>query len=172
MSVTGNKTSAAVLLYPNQKQALTLTNPIPLIAHHAALVCFSVIFSLSHPSQFEHARQFRQIRQAGFLTRQRSACARLPCRPDGSMRKRAWPWDAPSNQKPQHPLARLSCPEKLRGQARSCAKPRRICANASRQLEPVQCNPVYSPQRSTNSATVHALFSTPAACAGVMRIAP
>jgi len=42
----------------------------------------------------------------------------------------------------------------------------------NRDLNIGQYNPVYSPQRSTSSATIHALDSTPAACAGVMRIAP
>ena len=40
------------------------------------------------------------------------------------------------------------------------------------QLDPVNDIPDYSPQRSINSATLHWLLSTPAAIAGVHRIAP
>ena len=131
------------------------------------------IFDLpKHLLQFEPAPQFRRIQLAGFPARQRSAFVHPSRRPDGSMRSSVSPLGVLSDRKPPRPPARPFRRERLHGQARFRAMSRRSCAIAKPQLELVQCNPVYSPQRSTNSATVHALFSTPAACAGVMRIAP
>ena len=88
------------------------------------------------------------------------------------MRKRAWLWGDYADQKPPRPPARLFRRERLHGREQFLAMSRRSYATAKPQLEPALDNPVYSPQRSTNSVTVHAIFSTPAACAGVMRIVP
>ena len=108
---------------------------------------------------------------AGFPARSRTAPFYCHRRQDATSHKHVWPSDVRSDQKPQHRHAKSFCREKLHAQARIRAKPLRSCATAKRPLATAPDNPVYSPQRSTSSATVQWLFSTPAAIAGVMRIA-
>lgn len=131
-----------------------------------------IFSSFWNRQQSEPARQFQQRQPAEFPARQQTACAHRLAHPNVPTHRRVLPWDGRADQKPQRPPAKRFCRERLHGQAQSHAKPSRSYATARRQLELLPDNPVYSPQRSTNSVTVHALFSTPAACAGVMRIAP
>ena len=92
-------------------------------------------------------------------------------RQDATSRKRVWPSGVRSDRKPQRRHSKAFCLEKLHGPARIHAKPLRSCATAKRSLATAPDSLVYSPQRSTSSATVQWLFSMPAAIAGVMRIA-
>ena len=85
-------------------------------------------------------------------------------RPDGSVHTLALPLGGPEDQKPPHRLAIPFCPERLRELARFHAMLPHSCATAKQQPAILRDSPVYSPQRSTSSATVHALCSTPAMC--------
>ena len=82
--------------------------------------------------------------------------------------KRIWLLGAPSEQRLQHRPSRPFPLEILHAHARIRARLHRICANALSPFEGEPDNFVYSPQRSSNSATVQWLFSIPAAIAGVI----
>ncbi len=133
-------------------------------------VCF--IFPFLNPPQSKLLRPFPAKSQAAFARRSQTD---LPCRP--------CLWDVTSHSKPspcrdhtsqtlRPHLSRRFCRETLHAPLRIRANSHRNCANAQSPLATAPDSFVYSPQRSTRSATVQWLFSMPAAIAVVIFKAP